>query len=69
MMEPFVPRPDDGEEIAAADPRRGGPESAPGFGVAGEEPDRPVAPGAADQPEDVDGTEDTPFRRPDVPER
>ncbi|MFC4003570.1 hypothetical protein ACFS2C_17360 [Prauserella oleivorans] len=38
---PFEPRPESGdEEIAAADVGRGGPQPAPGFGVAGEEPDQ-----------------------------
>ena len=51
--EPFMPHPDHDETIAAADPGQGAPDTAPGFGVGGEDPD------AA---EDADAT---PFRTPD----
>ncbi|WP_454048751.1 hypothetical protein [Cellulomonas sp. Marseille-Q8402] len=37
--EPFMPHPDHDETIAAADPGPGAPDTAPGFGVGGEEPD------------------------------
>ena len=63
MWEPMTPnryRPDD--EIAAADPGAGAPPPAEGFGVGGEEPDRPEqaegSPAAAHGPE-------TAFRTPD----
>ncbi|MFI7677346.1 hypothetical protein [Actinophytocola sp. NPDC049390] len=36
---PFEPHEEPHDEVAAADPGRGAPEQAPGFGVAGEEPD------------------------------
>ena len=63
--------------IPAADPGAGAPEPAPGFGIGGEEPDRPeevepaeVVDGDAEvvdgDAEDGDGWhEDTPFRTPD----
>ena len=60
-MEPNLGRADDG--IPAADPGAGAPEPAAGFGVGGEEPDRPEEdrPGSAD-----DGRlTDPPFRTPD----
>ena len=63
MWEPMTPsrhRPKD--EIAAADPGAGAPPPAEGFGVEGEEPDRPEqaegTPAAAEGP-------DTVFRTPD----
>ncbi|MFF5989331.1 hypothetical protein [Prauserella flavalba] len=37
---PFEAHPDPDDDIAAADPGRGGPEPAPGFGVEAEEPDQ-----------------------------
>ncbi|RZS82752.1 hypothetical protein EV189_3147 [Motilibacter rhizosphaerae] len=40
-IEPFVPHPDRDEEVAAADPGAGAPETAPGFGVEGEQRDTP----------------------------
>jgi hypothetical protein len=46
---PFEPHDDPDEESAAADPGRGAPEQAPGFGVTTEEPDRlPERPEEAD---------------------
>ena len=66
-MDPFSS--DDRDGIPAADPGAGAPEPAPGFGIAGEEPDQidpsqelpaPVADGGADG----DGG-DPPFRTPD----
>jgi hypothetical protein len=36
---PFEPHGERDEQIAAADPGRGAPEQAPGFGVENEEPD------------------------------
>jgi len=59
-MEPKMPPQDNG--IPAADPGRGAPPPADGFGVGGEEPDRQeeaVAPVDAAQPSD------SPFRTPD----
>ena len=63
MWEPMTPnryRPDD--EIAAADPGAGAPPPAEGFGVGGEEPDRPEQ--AEGSPAAADGA-DTVFRTPD----
>ncbi|MGY1634011.1 hypothetical protein ACI784_20095 [Geodermatophilus sp. SYSU D01186] len=60
-MEPNLGGEDDG--IPAADPGAGAPPPAEGFGVGGEEPDRPEeAP-----PPDQDGgrSSDPPFRTPD----
>jgi len=59
--------PDDG--IPAADPGAGAPPPAEGFGVGGEEPDRPeeAEPDATDQA-DVRGSDDPPFRTPDPTE-
>jgi hypothetical protein len=64
-MEPNLGREDDG--IPAADPGAGAPPPAEGFGVGGEEPDRPEEepPRAAEEARpDVD----TPFRTPDPAE-
>jgi hypothetical protein len=66
-MTPNSHRPDD--EIAAADPGAGAPPPAEGFGVGGEEPDRPEqtggSPAGADgSPAGADG-QDTVFRTPD----
>lgn len=36
---PFEPHEDPDDEVAAADPGRGAPKQAPGFGVEDEEPD------------------------------
>ncbi|MBM7808369.1 hypothetical protein JOD57_004206 [Geodermatophilus bullaregiensis] len=77
-MTPHGHRPDD--EIAAADPGAGAPPPAEGFGVAGEEPDRPEEPPPPEEPprpgeprhpgepERTPGEvelPDTPFRPPD----
>jgi hypothetical protein len=61
-MEPNLGRGDDG--IPAADPGAGAPEPAEGFGVGGEEPDRPEE---DDQASAVDPGQrtDPPFRTPD----
>jgi hypothetical protein len=62
-LEPNVGTPDDG--IPAADPGAGAPPPAEGFGVGGEEPDRPEeAPAAAGGAGDA-ATADPPFRTPD----
>jgi hypothetical protein len=61
-MEPDLPaRGDDG--IPAADPGAGGPEPAEGFGVGGEEPDRPE--GRRPSADDGGQHADPPFRTPD----
>ena len=70
-LEPNLGHREDG--IPAADPGPGAPETAPGTGIGGEEPD-PVDPtlevpapgsdGGADEPDGGDG-EDPPFRTPD----
>lgn len=63
MSAPFdavQPTPDDG--IPAADAGNGAPPPAEGFGVAGEEPDRPEESGEGDGGEPQ---RDTPFRTPD----
>jgi hypothetical protein len=66
-MEPNLGRGDDG--IPAADPSAGAPPTADGFGVGGEEPDRPEEAGTQDA--DAHGTtgdrpdDDPPFRTPD----
>lgn len=66
-MEPNLGRGDDG--IPAADPGAGAPPTADGFGVGGEEPDRPEDAGTQDA--DAHGTtgdrpdDDPPFRTPD----
>ncbi|MGY1638837.1 hypothetical protein ACI78V_19485 [Geodermatophilus sp. SYSU D00742] len=72
-MEPNLGRGDDG--IPAADPGAGAPEPAEGFGIGGEEPDRPeetaapaggAAPAGSAAPADDDGPRaDPPFRTPD----
>ncbi len=70
-MEPDLGRGDDG--IPAADPGAGAPPPADGFGIGGEEPDRPEEAGTEDvgsQDADAHGTEDgpdddPPFRTPD----
>ncbi len=73
MSEPLEPNlAPGGEGIPAADPGAGAPEPAPGFGIGGEEPDRPEEEG--DRPEqpsaDSGGrhADPPPFRSPD-PER
>jgi len=64
-MEPNLGKPDEG--IPAADPGAGAPPPADGFGVGGEEPDRPE-----EEPADGAGTavsdDDPPFRTPDPTE-
>ena len=72
MWEPLTPgrhHPDD--EIAAADPGAGAPPPAEGFGVAGEEPDRPEEATAGtvpaeDSPAAAAPSRDVPFRTPDA---
>jgi hypothetical protein len=67
MAEPFLPHPPRGEEIAAADPGAGAPDTAPGFGVEGEEPGahpRPQRTGDADGPGEAE-PDGTPSRTPD----
>lgn len=80
MSVPFEPNlgpRDDG--IPAADPGAGAPEPAPGFGIGGEEPDRPEEPDRSEEPVDeadpeadaraADGpADDPPFRTPDPSE-
>jgi hypothetical protein len=62
-MEPDLPGGDDG--IPAADPGAGSPPPADGFGIGGEEPDRPEeATGDAD----AELPAGTPFRTPDPAE-
>ena len=61
-MEPELPTPRDG--IPAADAGHGAPPPAEGFGVGGEEPDRPEQePDAVEAPGSIPA--DTPFRTPD----
>ncbi len=60
-MEPDLGRGDDG--IPAADPGAGAPPPADGFGIGGEEPDRPEE--ADDAPLADAGQSDGPFRTPD----
>jgi hypothetical protein len=66
-MEPELGQGDDG--IPAADPGAGAPPTADGFGVGGEEPDRPEDAGTQDA--GAHGTtrdrpdDDPPFRTPD----
>lgn len=48
---PFEPDPGQEEEIAAADPGRGAPEVAPGFGPTAIDPDQVDAPQAEDPDE------------------
>jgi hypothetical protein len=65
-MEPNLGREDDG--IPAADPGAGAPPPADGFGIGGEEPDRPEeAPPqeAAPREADAEGNQEPPFRTPD----
>jgi hypothetical protein len=67
MWQPLQPNlgPDD-DGIPAADPGAGAPPTAEGFGIGGEEPDRPEERAGAE-----DGAEppaDTPFRTPDPEE-
>ena len=66
-MEPDLPAPDEG--IPAADAGAGAPPPSPGFGIAGEDPDRAAGPDRAEAPErateQVRLPEETPFRTPD----
>jgi hypothetical protein len=63
-MEPNLGKPDEG--IPAADPGAGAPEPAEGFGIGGEEPDRPEEQPPADGGGDhADPPDDPPFRTPD----
>ncbi len=56
MAQPFQPNlhPDDEQGIPAADPGQGAPETAPGFGIGGEDPDAL----AAKQEDDEDAGDD-----------
>lgn len=64
-LEPNLGKPDEG--IPAADAGAGAPPPAEGFGVGGEEPDRPEEDAAVDAGDAVaDG--DPPFRTPDPTE-
>jgi hypothetical protein len=66
-LEPNLGKPDEG--IPAADPGAGAPPPAEGFGVGGEEPDRPEEPPSdAAGGADVGGSDDPPFRTPDPTE-
>jgi hypothetical protein len=69
-LEPNLGTPDDG--IPAADPGAGAPPPAEGFGVGGEEPDRPEEPPvdrtAVAGADDADDPDDPPFRTPDPTE-
>ena len=66
-LEPNLGTPDEG--IPAADPGAGAPPPAEGFGVGGEEPDRPEEPPAGVAAGDgADSPEDPPFRTPDPTE-
>ncbi len=62
-FEPHLGRPDEG--IPAADPGAGAPPPADGFGIGGEEPDRPEETGGADDYPQAGPPADTPFRTPD----
>lgn len=62
-LEPELGTPDEG--IPAADPGAGAPPPAEGFGVGGEEPDRPEEAEGPDTGTAADGPEDPPFRTPD----
>ncbi|MGY2129462.1 hypothetical protein [Blastococcus sp. SYSU DS0617] len=64
-MEPNLGTPDEG--IPAADPGAGAPPTAEGFGVGGEEPDRPEET-PSDAAEESESPEDPPFRTPDPDE-
>lgn len=65
-MEPNLGKPDEG--IPAADPGAGAPPPAEGFGVGGEEPDRPEEVPTDQSGTGVDAPGDTPFRTPDPTE-
>jgi hypothetical protein len=65
-MEPNLGTPDEG--IPAADPGAGAPPPAEGFGVGGEEPDRPEEGSTGLSSDDVQLPASTPFRTPDPTE-
>lgn len=65
-MDPFEGAPDD-DGIPAADPGAGAPPTAEGFGVGGEEPDRPEE-SPVDVAEGHANGGETPFRTPDPDE-
>lgn len=66
-LEPNLGTADEG--IPAADPGAGAPPPADGFGVGGEEPDRPEeAPSDQAGAAGPDAPEDSPFRTPDPTE-
>ncbi|MGY1755047.1 hypothetical protein [Blastococcus sp. SYSU D01042] len=65
-LEPNLGTPDEG--IPAADPGAGAPPPADGFGVGGEEPDRPEEPAAGATGSGDPAATDTPFRTPDPTE-
>ena len=62
-LEPHLGQPDEG--IPAADPGAGAPPPADGFGIGGEEPDRPEETDAATDGAQASPPEDPPFRTPD----
>ena len=62
-LEPNLGNPDEG--IPAADPGAGAPPPAEGFGVGGEEPDRPEENDAPAGAADGAAPADPPFRTPD----
>lgn len=65
-LDPFSGRADD-DGIPAADPGPGAPPTAEGFGVPGEQPDRPaeaVRPPADSGGQHADPPDDPPFRTP-----
>ena len=65
-LEPHLGRPDEG--IPAADPGAGAPPPADGFGIGGEEPDRPEETEGAADASPADPPAGTPFRTPDPAE-
>ena len=63
MANAFAPGPlPDDDGIPAADAGQGAPPPSPGFGIGGEEPDRPEERNSS---ADADPPGDTPFRTPD----
>ncbi len=62
-LEPNLGRADDG--IPAADAGRGAPETAPGFGIGGEDPDQPEETSADIGGDHADPPDDPPDRTPD----
>jgi hypothetical protein len=66
MGDPMTPHQQQpGDEVAAADPGAGGPPPAEGFGVGGEEPDRPEEADETGRTAGEVATPDTPFTPPD----